>query len=142
MGKVIKNIILILILFMIVKCSHQMYVGSTNFPEYASSEALTKKYSNLIAAIDGEVKDAETSLSLGASLEKINYPENIVYVAIQTHSSGTIIVKSTPLLSSSSRSIFTKNGFGYGKLGSQEIEIITRPVKKLDIKHVVVYLAY
>jgi len=41
-----------------------------------------------------------------------------------------------------SRKTITINEFGYGNVGKQKIVIINRPINKLGLEDVVVYLSY
>ena len=143
MKKVIPFIILGAIVFLFAKCSFVMYSGFKNYPDYASEEVLSKKYQKLIADIDAQIENGESVLSIGANLETINYPKNTVYVALKGDEEGdddeTIVIIGND---SYSRSTFTKSGFGYGTLDQQDIVIIARPINKLGLEEVIVYLKH
>ena len=104
---------------------------------------LSKKYQKLIADIDAQIENGESVLSIGANLETINYPKNTVYVALKGDEEGdndeTVVIIGND---SYSQSTFTKSGFGYGTLDQQDIVIIARPINKLGLEEVIVYLKY
>ena len=140
MKKLILWLILGAIVLLFAKCVHITYIAFKDFPEYASSDILSKKYSKLIADIDKNIVNDNTFLSLGASLETVNYPENTLYVGIKKEVGENVLIKGEAL--SESRKIFIKNGFGYGNLGDQNIIVIARSIDKLDLEEVVIYLSH
>ena len=139
MKKIIPFIILGAIVFLFAKCSFVMYSGFKDYPDYAEAEVLSKKYQKLISDIDGQIENGETVLSIGASLETINYPKNTVYVALEGDDDERIVIIGND---SYSRSTFIKSGFGYGTFDQQDIVIITRPINKLGLDEVIVYLQH
>lgn len=141
MKKAILPIMITLILLSMVKCTHSLYSGFKNFPEYASSEVLSNKYQELISDIDEQIANGNTVLSMGANLETIRYPAGTVYVAMVKEGEGDDIIVKGEIINGS-RSSFIKNGFGYGKLAEQDIVIITRPIDRFGLEDVVVYLTY
>jgi len=141
MKNLILFIIIALTLLLFGKCSHSIYVGIRDFPEYASVEVMSEKYQKLIDEIDGSIEAGSSVLSIGANLEAINYPSETVYVAMNPLDSNDddIIIKGRE---ASSRNITIKSGFGYGTLGNLDVVIISRPIKKAGLENVLVYIKY
>lgn len=127
-------------IFGITKCSLSMYRGYKDFPEYASVGVLSKQYENLIADLDAQIAAGDTVLSIGANLEKIVYPKNTLYVAIENEEGDDIVLKGAAI--SGSRRIFLKDGFGYGNLGDQDIVVLSRSVDRLGLDDVEIYLKH
>jgi len=69
MKKLIPLIIVACVVFLIGKCTHSIYVGFRDFPEYASVEVMTKKYQTLINDIDSQIEAGSSELSIGSNLE-------------------------------------------------------------------------
>lgn len=140
MNKAVALIILVILVLLVAKCGHSIYSGISNFPEYATSEVLSKKYSQLIADIDEQLAAGTTLLSVSANLETINYPLETVYVALEIEQGDDIVIKGKEHRKSHSR--FLINGFGYGRLGEQDVVIVTRPVDRFGLDDVVVFLEH
>ena len=140
MKKLILFLILGITVLSLVKCGFSMYSGLKNIPEYAKREVLSKKYEKLITDVDKQIMKSNTALSMGANLESIDYPENTFYVAIEREEGDDIRIKGKTI--KGSHSIFITNGFGYGKIGSQKIVIITRPINNYDLEDVEIYLRH
>ena len=128
-----------LFLFFIGKCTHRIYIGFRDFPDYASVEVMTEKYQPLIDDIDSQIDAGSSTLSIGANLESIAYPENTVYVAMVDNDSEHIFVKGSE---GGSRSLIIQDGFGYGTLDGVDMVIITRPINKAELKDVIVYIKH
>lgn len=139
MKKIILFLLLGLVLLLFGKCSHSLYSAFKNFPDYASEEVLSKQYRTLISDIDIQIENGQTIFSIGANLEKINYPVNTVYVAIESDDADDVVIIGNVV---SSRSKFIIGGFGYGTLDEQDVIIIVRPINKVGLDSVVVYLTH
>ena len=142
MKKTILILVLGLIVLSLAKCSYSFYSAFADKPEYATKEILSQKYKVLIADVDKLILNSNSALSLTEQLKSVSYPHNIVFVNLtkQDHKDDDIVVKSLPL--NGSKNTYVINGFGYGSIGSQEIVIITRPVKKHGIKNLELFLKY
>ena len=140
MKKIIIGAFIGFIVLSVAKCSHTVYSGFTNTPEYATEELLSQKYLSLIADVDEQIVNSTSALSLAANLETLDYPGNVVFVNLEKDEGEDIVVKSMTI--DGSHSTFVKIGFGYGKIGSQDIVVITRSVNKHDLEDVEIFLEY
>ena len=139
MKNLIPFIIIALCVFLFGKCTHSVYVGIRDFPEYASVEVMTKKYQKLIEDVDRQIESGSSVLSIGANLESLVYPPHTIYVAMVDSEGEHTIVKGDEV---GSKRTIIKDGFGYGEIGEIDIVIITRPINKAELKEVVVYIKY
>ena len=139
-NRVVLITILVFVMFLVAKCSHTVYSGIANFPDYATSDALTKKYPKLIADLDEKIALGTSFFNIGAELETISYPLETMSVVLEKEEADDVVIKYGDLADVRSRVLI--NGFGHGRLGEQEVVIITRPVDKFGIDDVAVYLKY
>jgi hypothetical protein len=113
------------------------YVSFKNFPDRASKEVLHEKHSNYLGEIDQLILESDSHLSLAAKLEKIDRPENIVFLGLEMegselHNDKNIINIFNQLESDSSQSRTIINGCGYGSYGHQDVLIIEYPLEKFE----------
>ena len=139
MKNLIPFIIIALFVFLVGKCTHGVYVGFRDFPEYASAEVMAAKYQNVIDDMDSQIEAGSSVLSIGANLESLIYPPNTVYVAMVASDDEHIIIKGNER---GSYRITIKDGFGYGELDGMEVVVISYPINKAGLEKVLVYIKY
>lgn len=140
MTKLILWMVLVVFILIIAKCSHVIYSGFSNIPEYATEEVLTQQYGGLISDIDEQINNGKSLFNVAANLESVTYPENTVAVFLEQEDEDDIFIKGKN--PKGTNSTFTVNGFGYGKLGMQDIVIIERSIDQFGLDDAVVYLAH
>lgn len=134
-------LVLLLITGGIVKCGHSIYSAVENFPEEAKKENLYRRYEVLIRALDTAIDTNNTKFSLAASLEKIDYPPEIVLVALTEKNADPLTIRSNLRNSNpTSTHSFIMNGTGYGTVNGQSVWIIDHPLNKCGYDTIKVYL--
>ena len=125
-----------------------IYKSHQNFPEYAKSEVVYKKYDHLIKQIDDNIMKSDTALSLASNLEKMQLPNNLIYLALEKtkdnddfgHNDKNII-EIIKTQDHSSRSTTIINGSGYGTIGNTKILIIDYEIEKFDdVESCIIYI--
>ncbi|MCM8535116.1 MAG: hypothetical protein NE334_04200 [Lentisphaeraceae bacterium] len=147
-----KNAIIIIvsicfILFLLVGgCAFSVYKSYKNFPDYAQKEVVYKKYDEFLDSLDTSIKKSSSVLDLAAKIEKLNFPSNILYVGLEKdveigEEDMLDIVKKYK--KDGYKSVFTKEGTGYGTISGKDIIVIHYPIDKYkDIENCVIYLEH
>ncbi len=119
----------------------------TNFPEHVEREVVYEKYKGLLASIDTCVADSDSVYSLAANLEKIEKPNELLYLALEQESIGTDsfddeedVIEITRRFQGECTARFIINGSGYGQLNGKPIIIIEYDINFPDAKHCIIYL--
>ena len=120
----------------------------TNFPEHVEREVVYEKYKGLLASIDTCVADSDSVYSLAANLEKIEKPNELLYLALEQESIGTDsfdddeedVIEITRRFQGECTARFIINGSGYGQLNGKPIIIIEYGINFPDAKHCIIYL--
>jgi len=119
----------------------------TNFPEHAEREVVYEKYKELLTSIDTCVADSDSVLSLAAKLEKIEKPNELLYLALEQESIGSDsfdddeeVIEITRRFQGECTARFIKNGSGYGQLNGKPIIIIEYGINFPDAKYCTIYL--
>lgn len=134
----------------LVCCGIAYYVYSTyaNFPEYAKREVVYKKYEALLDAIDETVKKSNSILDLAANLEKIDMPDELIYLALEKTGKGNLgaekdLLEILKKFKDGSVSRMIMNGAGYGRVDGREVIIIEYEIKNFDgIDQCILYLKH
>lgn len=122
-------------------CSMLIYKSATSeYPDYAKKEVVDVQYADLISSIKSSVESSDSRFDLLASLEKINYPENTIYVGVQAEDSDDNEFVVLKKFKSGSSSTFLMNGYGHGSINEQKIIIFSVPNENHGLEDVVVYL--
>lgn len=124
-------------------CTLYIYNAATSeYPDYAKQEAVDAKYGNLISSVKKSIKNSTSKFDLLATLEKISYPENTLYVGIKAESDDDndfVILKS---FESGSSSTVIVGEYGYGTLNKQKIIILSVSNRNYGLEDVVIYLEH
>ena len=118
-----------------------------NFPEHTEREVVYEKYKDLLASIDTCVADSDGVYSLTANLEKIEKPNELLYLALGQESLGSDlfdeeenVIEITRRFQGECTARFIKNGSGYGQLNGKPIIIIEYGINFPDAKYCTIYL--
>ncbi|EDM26800.1 hypothetical protein LNTAR_06129 [Lentisphaera araneosa HTCC2155] len=115
-------------------CAYSVYKSHKNFPEYAKKEFLYEKYKDYLNSIDQELASSTSLLDFAAKIEKLEHPEEVIYLCLEkesdfdNHSNDNDEIEIIKKFESGSKSTYTSNGTGYGRINGQNIVIIKHDV--------------
>jgi len=140
--KTIIAIVLILVVGSISMCDYSVYKLIADIPEEAQVENLNRRYAELIEKLDHAIQSSESVLSLAALLEKIEYPEDTIYVEMayigkdseDSEAKSIVVIDQIRARGNKFRAIV--NGGGYGRTGNENYLILQHPLKKYEFEHI------
>ncbi len=115
-------------------------------PEYASKDALYKKYEDLLKSVDACVEKSDSGTALADELKKIDVPAELVYMALEKEGESgkdnkIEVIKKYSDDGGHSYKIIGESGCG--QVGGKDVLIIQYSISKLkDIKNCLIYLEY
>ena len=118
-------------------CAFGIYKSHKNFPDYAKKEVLYEKHKDYLASIDHELSESSSALDFAARIEKIEAPSELIYLCIEKesdihdHNKNSDEIEIIKKFESGSKSTFTSNGSGYGKINGQAIVILRHDISRI-----------
>lgn len=143
---------LLLIVLSLVKCANSFYRVLDEFPEQANVEHLRSRIPQVVQEVDAAIASTESGQSLVAALEKISYPEEILFVAIQYENNEDDsedrearlhIVNRLPGRNTSGANSNLKivaNGGGYGHTNEQHYWVLQQSLNKYNYEYLEIYI--
>lgn len=117
------------------------YEGAKNYPDYAQAGVVNASYRPLINDIDAVVQVAESKLDLAARLEKLDYPAQTRYVALQLTEGEPIELLNRGEKGGTTK-VFISNGYGYGNINDQDFIIIDYEINQYGVDTCRLYLLH
>lgn len=129
---------------MLSTCGYYFYTLYDEFPEEAQLDNLRARYPSLVASLVRAIEVSESTDSLAAQLERIDYPPETLSVALRNDSEDelSIIDRFAPRnkrdANSSMRAMV--NGSGYGHKNHQHFFILQHPLKQYEYDYIEVLI--
>lgn len=143
---IIIALIVALLAILVGAIATGVYFIEKDFPDYARKDVVYAAYTDFLGAVDTAVAESDSMLSLAARLEKLERPEELIYLALEKSDADDFGYGDTErleIVKSFEDGTFRStliNGTGHGRVNGRNIVIIEHDIDAFELEHCVIYM--